>query len=47
MYANKNLKVLESILKAELLKVHDLLTANKLSLNTKTKYQVRSGSEDV
>ena len=35
MYADKDLKILESILNAELLKVCNWLTANKLSLNIK------------
>ena len=35
LYANKNLKSLETVMNDELLKVVDWLTANKLSLNVK------------
>ena len=35
LYANKNLKSLETVMNNELLKVVDWLTANKLSLNVK------------
>ena len=35
LYANKNLKSLETVLNDELLKIVDWLTANKLSLNVK------------
>jgi succinate dehydrogenase flavin-adding protein (antitoxin of CptAB toxin-antitoxin module) len=42
MYADKDLKILESILNAEQLKVYNWLTANKLSLNIKKTYFKRS-----
>ena len=35
LYANKNLKSLETVMNDELLKIVDWLTANKLSLNVK------------
>ena len=35
LYANKNLRSLETVMNDELLKIVDWLTANKLSLNVK------------
>ena len=35
LYANKNLRSLETVMNVELLKIVDWLTANKLSLNVK------------